>query len=515
VLTHVLILALSLLLTLLFFLYGFNLYYLLVSAARYRVPPLPRPMKARPRVAIHLPIYNERYVIRRIAAACARMAVAYGTDSVRILLLDDSDDETRGEIDALAAEYLDRGIHLEVLRRPTRQGFKAGALQAALARTDEEFIALFDADFVPPPDFLNRAIPHLVQDERLGVVQSRWAHVNRDFNFLTRAIALGIDVHFLVEQPGRFASGCFLNFNGSGGVFRRNALIEAGGWQADTLAEDLDVSYRIQPRGYRILYLQDLESPGEIPPTVPSFKKQQARWACGSLRTARKLLPGLLGDSKISHRNRLEAALHLTNYMIHPLMFASFLLACLAALLGVDTLRFIDSAGLFDSFRQAASGGASAALLHNVIWVLLGSMILLSTVSAWIHPVVALRAQGMKVWRNLPSLVVLFLLGCGISLSNTIEAAKALLSNRNWAFKRTPKYALRPGDGEWRNKSYQVSLDSVWFLELGLVALGGIAMAFAASHMDLGALPILAPYTAAYAFVAWQTKRQSIEGRRA
>ena len=174
------------------------------------------------------------------------------------------------------------------------------------------------------------------------VIQTRWTHINRNYNLLTRAIAIGIDVHFLIEQAGRYAAGCFQNFNGSGGVLRKRALMEAGGWQSDTLAEDLDASYRIQIQGYRILYLKDLQSPGEVPPTVPSYKKQQGRWACGSLRTAKKLLPTLMPNHNLGFRKRLQAFIHLTGYMVHPLMFTSFVLACLATLLRVDSFRVAD-----------------------------------------------------------------------------------------------------------------------------------------------------------------------------
>lgn len=500
---QVVLLALLLLLTPFFFLYGFNLFYLLRAAAKYKPPDLPDPSSPRPPVSIHLPIYNERYVIRRIVAACARMAEEYGAERVRILIIDDSDDDTRKEVDAVVEEYLEKHIRIEVLRREGRQGFKAGALQLALDATKDDYIAIFDADFIPPADFLTRTIPCFVQDERLGVVQSRWTHVNRDYNLLTKAIAVGIDVHFLIEQPGRYADGCFLNFNGSGGVFRRSALLAAGGWQADTLAEDLDVSYRVQILGYRILYLRSLESPGEVPATVPSFKRQQARWACGSLRTARKLLPGLVANRELGLKTRLEAFIHLTNYMVHPLMFVSFVLACLAALLRVDTFRAAQTAPL------VSQGGSTASVPQSIVWGLLVSMVVLCTVSAWIYPVVALRAQGLKVSRNLASLLILFLLGCGISLNNTIEAGKALLTRRDWAFNRTPKYAIQDATGEWRGKAYQVPLDFVWYLEVALVCLGVVAMGYAAWRSDYGMLPILAPYTAAYAFVASLTVRQS------
>ena len=232
-------------------------------------------------------------------------------------------------LDELVKDFLKKPIQIEVLRRGNRQGFKAGALQLALEKTEAEFIAVFDADFIPQPDFLVLTIPFFLEDEHLGIIQSRWTHLNQDYNMLTRAISLGIDVHFLIEQSGRYAAGCFQNFNGSGGVLRKKSLCEAGGWQSDTLAEDLDASYRIQLQGYRILYLKELLSPAEVPPTVPSFKKQQARWACGSLRTAKKLLPGPPGEPG-SRIKETSGSLHPSNRLhgpsldVHLLCFGLF-----------------------------------------------------------------------------------------------------------------------------------------------------------------------------------------------
>ena len=228
--------VISIALTLLFFLYGFNHYYLLNAARRYKSPELPQNSTACiPRVAIHLPIYNEKYVIHRLISSCAKMVEIYGIDRAKIVIIDDSDDETVELIDQVVADYRTQHFEIEVLRRTNRQGYKAGALQEVLDRTEAEFIAVFDADFTPPPDFLVRSVPFFLQNESLGIVQCRWTHINRDYNVLTRAIATGIDVHFLIEQAGRYAADCFHNFNGSGGILRTKALLKAGGWQSDTL----------------------------------------------------------------------------------------------------------------------------------------------------------------------------------------------------------------------------------------------------------------------------------------
>ncbi len=510
-LIHAVFLLISIALTLLFFLYGFNHYYLLVAARRYRVPELPKDSKAhRPRVAVHLPVYNEKYVIHRLVSACTSMAEVYGIDRVRIVILDDSDDDTVAAIDQEASDQRRMGFRVEVLRRDNRLGFKAGALQAALDQTEEEFIAVFDADFIPAPEFLVSSIPYFLQDDQLGIIQSRWTHTNRRYNILTEAIATGIDVHFLIEQSGRYAAGCLQNFNGSGGTLRRTALQLAGGWQADTLAEDLDASYRIQMQGYRVLYLRELHSPGEVPPTVPSFKKQQGRWACGSLQTARKLLPDMLSNPNFGFKLRLEAFIHLTNYLVHPLMFSAFLLACLSALLRVDIFRI--GAIIADLRSTIVAGTVSSAVSFSpgyLGWSLAGTLIVLCTVAAWIPPMVALKTQPLPWWRKTLSFVVLFFLGCGVSLSNTIEAGKALFTKRSWVFKRTPKYAVQYGEDNWRDKRYQVALDFVWLVELAFVCLGIASIGSSVLSSNYGVLVILVPFTTAYTFVLLLTILQS------
>jgi cellulose synthase/poly-beta-1,6-N-acetylglucosamine synthase-like glycosyltransferase len=484
------ILACTAVVTALFFLYGFNCYYLLSVLRRYRCPVAPPLNGKRPRVAIHLPVYNEKYVVGRLLRACARMARFYGADLVRIVVIDDSDDDTTQEIDRLAPALARRGISIEVLRRAERTGFKAGALQLALERCREEFIAVFDADFVPPPRFLAATVPFMLGDGLLGVVQCRWEHMNAGFNIITRAVSLGIDVHFLVEQPARHCSGCFLNFNGSAGVIRVAALRMAGGWQTDTLSEDLDASYRLQMEGYRIMYLRNLAIPSEVPPTVPGFRKQQARWACGSLRTARKLLPRMLADRRIDGRRRLQGFIHLTSYMVHPLMFISFLLA---------------AAGAFFDVRVPWT--ASTLLPGAAVW----GAILSCTVAVWVYPLTVLRARRLNPVRNLPSLLILGLLGFGICFNNTVEAVKALLSSKAWSFRRTPKYAIRRRGDDWRGKAYQVRLDFTSVIEAALAVVGAAATTRAFVRSSYLLAPLLLFYTAAFSFVTVMT---FLQGRR-
>ena len=267
------------------FVYGVNAYLMVALHLRGRRRPRSTapPLAVWPTVTVQLPIYNERYVARRLLEAVG--ALDYPADRLEIQVLDDSTDETTAIVIETAQTLAGRGLEVVHLHRRERAGFKAGALAAGLKEASGEFIAIFDADFVPPPDFLRRTLPHFA-DPGVAVVQTRWGHLNRDFSLLTVAQALGIDGHFAVEQAARARSGLFLNFNGTAGVWRRTAIDDAGGWTHDTLTEDLDLSYRAQLRGWRIEYRPEIVCPAELPVLVTGFKSQQRRWAQGSIQTA-------------------------------------------------------------------------------------------------------------------------------------------------------------------------------------------------------------------------------------
>lgn len=495
-----LIFILSMVVTFLFFIYGYNCFFLLKTSKHYIKPTVKTDDSLKPSVAIHLPIYNEKYVVRRLIDSCAAMAAHYGKDKVRIFLLDDSDDETSLEVEALATNYQMLGYKIELLHRDKREGYKAGALQEALMRTEEEFIAVFDADFVPPPDFLEKVIPHFLTDPKVGLVQCRWSHLNRDYNLITKAVSIGMDSHFFIEQPGRFSAGCFLNFNGSAGVIRRKALLEAGGWQMDTLAEDLDASYRIQMKGYKVVYLKEPNVPGEVTPSLTSFKRQQSRWACGSIQTARKLLPSILLDPRLMLKQKIEAYIHLTYYTVHPLMFAAFLLASTAALSNITTISIprLDSHIIT---RTDVGGMVLSVDYGGLAIVLLGSTILLCTIATWVYYLAAVKAQSLSISKLAPYLFFLGLIGYGISISNTVEVLKGLIKKEGLAFKRTPKYSIESKEDEWRQKKYQVPLDKKLLIELFAIILGVIASLVAINTSNWGILPILVWYTIAYSFV--------------
>jgi cellulose synthase/poly-beta-1,6-N-acetylglucosamine synthase-like glycosyltransferase len=502
--------ALTLTITLLFFLYGFNHYYLLNAARKYWIPALPDHSMARPRVSIQLPVYNEKYVIRRLVSACAEMAEAYGIEKTRIIILDDSDDDTVLEVDKVVEEFKEKHFQIEVLRRGCRDGFKAGALQVAIAQTEEEFIAIFDADFIPSAEFLLNTLPYFAQNECLGIIQTRWTHHNKDYNLLTQALSHAIDVHFLIEQTGRYVTGSFQNFNGSGGVLRKKAILDAGGWQADTLAEDLDLSYRMQILGYRILYLRDILCPGEIPPTVPNIKQQQSRWANGAMRVARKILPGLLRNRKLGLKLRLQAFIHLTGYMIQPLMVISFVLSCLSALGSVNAFNASQTKALIHSYNTIfATRDAAIIFLQNLVWLILTPLIALCTLAPWFSLLSTMKIQNLPLVRNLANLLILLLLCFGISLSTTQGVIRGLFTNHTWEWTRTPKFTDLQNKQDWQRSTYQIPLDLVWIGELIFTILGLWAIGVAIAHLNFTVLLILVPFTISYGFVFFFSILQS------
>jgi cellulose synthase/poly-beta-1,6-N-acetylglucosamine synthase-like glycosyltransferase len=504
-----LLLVSSLTVTVVFFAYGFNIFYMLRLSRKYTRPILN--LGRKPTIALHLPIFNERYVAERLLEACSVTAELYGKDKIHVSVLDDSDDETTSILQGVAEGYRARGFNFDVQHRDDRSGYKAGALNAALERAKEEFIVVFDSDFLPRPDFLDRAASYITSDDSLGVVQFRWSYTNREYNWITKAVSMGMDAHFMIEQPGRCAGGLFLNFNGSAGIIRTKALRESGGWQSDTLAEDLDASYRMQMHGHRIQYVKD-DVPCEIPPTVAGFKRQQGRWARGSLQVAKKSLPTLLKEKEVTRRQKFEAFIHLTYYFVHPLMYISFLLAATAAIFNVGSIRVViptpSQIAPIIEVNPAALSWTSLSWT-SLFWGVFIFCILLCTAAAWIYYVVAVRMQRIGVLRNWRYLIVLGLLGYGISVSNTIEAAKAFLLKGSGVFRRTPKYAVVGRDGTWKDKRYQVPLDYTSIAEALSVLLAAAAIGRAVVFSNFGIILILGVYAFAFVFVFSTTISQS------
>jgi cellulose synthase/poly-beta-1,6-N-acetylglucosamine synthase-like glycosyltransferase len=433
---------------------------------------------------VQLPLYNERYVARRLVDAVA--ALDYPAARLEVQVLDDSTDDTT-EILADAARALSaRGVSVVHIHRRERAGFKAGALAAGLKEARGEFIAIFDADFVPPPDFLRATIPHFA-DPGVAVVQARWGHLNRDYSLLTIAQALGIDGHFGVEQPARCGGGLFLNFNGTAGVWRRAAIDDAGGWTHDTLTEDLDLSYRAQLRGWRVEYRPEVVCPAELPVLITGFKSQQRRWAKGSIQTARKLLGEIL-RSPLRPWVKYQAAIHLTYYLIHPLMLTVVLLSIpmLAARDLVPCAALLAGAGFV--FSLATLGPAS----------------LLVYAQATLDP-----GWRSRLWQ-LPTLMVI---GVGVAWSTSL-AVLAAFGGRDVTFVRTPKFGIGPAGGDWRGKRY--AGPSRW---------GGVAEVILGLYCALSSwlfwrygeyavAPFLFLYTCGFLTVGALTLLHSVGGRR-
>ncbi|MDG7022196.1 MAG: hypothetical protein JRN07_02215, partial [Nitrososphaerota archaeon] len=323
------------------------------------------------------------------------------------------------------------------------------------------------------------------------------------YNMVTETIAIGIDAHFLLEQPGRWSSGYLMNFNGSAGLLRTSAIVSAGGWNTDTLAEDLDLSYRMQLSGFKPVYLKDVKVPAELPPTITSLKRQQGRWARGSIQTARKVWPTVYASKKLSFRQKFEAFVHLTYYMVHPLMVASFVLALLAVFLNVNVISYAVKV----TVPKTALGTLS---LEVVPWAVFTLMIFLSTISVLYYCVEAVRTQKLGILRNIKQIFLLVIIGYGISVSNSVSALSGLLSSKTGVFLRTPKYAITSKDGSWRGKKYQLPLNRETVFETIASAVGVVALVYAVTENNLGIIPILAVYVAGYLLVLVMTFSQSV-----
>src|SRR6186997_200318 len=313
--------------------YGWHRYYLVYLYMKNRGkapdPALPPPaLHELPRVTIQLPIYNEMYVADRLIDAVCEMD--YPRELLEIQVLDDSTDETTDIAELAVRRHAARGFDISYLHRVDRRGYKAGALEAGLKVAKADFVAIFDADFVPSPDFLRKTLPYFTHP-KIGMVQARWGHINQDYSLLTKIQAILLDAHFVLEHGGRNRAGCFFNFNGTAGVWRREAIADAGGWQHDTLTEDLDLSYRAQLRGWQFVFLPGLVAPAEVPPDIAAFKSQQHRWAKGSVQVFRKLGWRILSSNE-PLKVKLEALAHLTGNVGYPCVLLLSLLMPLSVL---------------------------------------------------------------------------------------------------------------------------------------------------------------------------------------
>jgi cellulose synthase/poly-beta-1,6-N-acetylglucosamine synthase-like glycosyltransferase len=426
-------------------LYGGHRLFLLTLYYRTRRcrPSPPAEPEAWPRVTVQIPVFNEIYVAERLIQSVCE--IDYPHSLLDIQVLDDSIDETSMRVAELVDDCRQRGIPISHLRRDDRTGFKAGALEAGLESAKGELVAIFDADFVPRRDFLRRVVPYF-NDPGIGMVQACWGHLNRDYSLLTRIQAVLLDGHFLIEHAARNRSGRFFNFNGTAGVWRLQAIENAGGWQHDTLTEDLDLSYRAQLAGWRFVYLQDLVVPAELPVDIHAFKRQQFRWAKGAVQTARKLLCRIL-SADLPWYVKLEAFVHLTNHVSYPLMVGLSLLVFPAMLL-----------------RRGSS--AQAILLIDL------PLFLCATVSVLVFYLSSQLVADDGRRRSFRYLVPLMGLGIGLAVNNSRAVLEGLRKDVG-VFERTPKYSIERHTDNWRSKKYRAAINlsvviegilAVWFL---------------------------------------------------
>ncbi len=458
--------------------YGLHRYWLTYVYYRTR-RNAPRPaarFAELPAVTVQLPMYNERLVAERvIAAACA---IDYPADKLQVQVLDDSTDES-AEIARRFCEKMRRaGCDIEYRHRTDRTGFKAGALNDGLATATGELIAIFDADFVPPRNILKRTVHHFT-DEKVGMVQTCWDHLNREASLLTRSQAIFLDGHFVIEHTARNRSGRWMNFNGTAGVWRREAIEQAGGWQHDTLTEDVDLSYRAQLAGWDFKYLQRVRCPAELPPEINAFKSQQHRWTKGSIQTAKKVLPRIMrSDAPLA--TKVEAFFHLTSPGVYLMMVVMMLLLFPA---------------LFVNVLPLERGG---------VWgfVFGASLFMMATASAGTFYVAAQREQRRGLWATLVQIPLLMAIGVGIALNNARAVIEALVGHDS-PFVRTPKYSAEGKDSRWRGAANLVRLPRRRVMALAEVALAAYltACTVAATQVPHTALSI--PFLVLFAAGCW------------
>jgi len=432
-------------------------------------------------VTIQLPLYNELYVVERIIDTTCE--IEYPKDKFEIQVLDDSTDETVKIVADIVKKKQAEGFNIYHIRRDSRKGFKAGALREGLKSAQGVFIAIFDADFIPKKDFLKKTLSFFT-DDKVGMVQTRWEHLNGDYSILTKAQALALDGHFVIEQSVRNKAGFFINFNGTGGVWRKSCILDAGNWQDDTLTEDLDLSYRAQLNGWRFVFLKDFTSPAELPSEINALKNQQFRWTKGAIETAKKILP-LVWKSRVPLRIKLQATFHLTNNLVFPFIL-------LSAILNVP-LIFIKNSGS-----------------HEAYFALL-SMFVLAFVSSFLFYMYA-QKDIRSDWRKKIVLFPLFMAGSmGFAVNNSRAVIEGLL-NRKSEFVRTPKFNVETEKDSWKGKRYtsrKLGFSTIVELVMAIYCLVGIAASI--YFLEIAALPFQLMFFIGFAFVSFTSIKHALQ----
>ncbi len=457
--------------------YGFNAWVLTALYAKHRRDTstafdLAKIERKLPWVTVQLPIFNEALVVKRLIDAVVQLD--YPDRLLQIQVVDDSTDETTAIAFDWVEQYRQQGLNIELIHRDNRAGFKAGALKGALEKATGEFIAIFDADFVPEPDFLQKTVPHFMDNPHIGFVQTRWGHLNSDYSHLTAAQALAIDGHFVIEQTARNRAGLLMNFNGTAGVWRQDCIKSAGGWQADTICEDFDLSYRAQLAGWDCLFLPDVVAPAEIPPQLAAFKRQQFRWAKGSIQCLKKL-GWRVFRSPLAWPAKLQSLIHLSNYLAHPLLV---ILAILTPLLIVT--------GSTQNIRIP---------LIYLSFASLGPPLLFAVSQAALYP---------NSWKQRYKIMpMLMFLGGGIALSSTKAVIEAFLGVEN-NFRRTPKFNVITTADRWQGSHYRLPLNWLVVAELALAIYSLVGAYMAIISGNLFAVPFIMLYAFSFGYVGLQ-----------
>jgi cellulose synthase/poly-beta-1,6-N-acetylglucosamine synthase-like glycosyltransferase len=467
--------------------YGFHRLYLVFLYRRHRNdrPLPPAELPGLPVLTVQIPLFNEACVAERIIdAACA---LDYPSGRLEIQVLDDSTDETAEICRRKVEEQAARGVRIRHIRRESREGFKAGALEAGLRQAAGEFVAIFDADFIPSPDFLRKTVPYFL-DERVGLVQARWGHVNADYSVLTKVQAILLDAHFVLEHGGRNRAGHFFNFNGTAGIWRREVIPAAGGWQHDTLTEDLDLSYRAQLLGWKFIFLPDLVAPAEVPVEMNAFKSQQHRWAKGSIQVCLKLLPRILRSDQ-PFGVKAEAFLHLSANFNYLLMSALSIL-------------------MFPAMVIRYNMGWYEMLLIDV------PLFFAATASVANFYVVSQRELYPDWKARLRYIPFLMAVGIGLAVNNTRAVVEALLHHQT-AFARTPKYGIERGSDQWVGKKYMQAEIVQPLVEIALGVYFTATVFYALANGIYGSLPFLVLFQAGFLYMGLMSVIQQFSGGQA
>jgi len=459
--------------------YGLNAYWLIWLYLKHRRPPRqPPPLSTVPAITVQLPVYNERHVVCRAIDALA--ALDWPRDRLQVQVLDDSTDETVALAMQRVEHHRRQGLDIVRLHREDRSGYKAGALNAALPQASGEFVAIFDADFCPQPDFLQRTVPYLAADPGLAYVQARWGHLNDGYSLLTRAQSIALDGHFAIEHLARERAGLLSTFNGTGGVWRKESIVESGGWDPGQLTEDVDLAYRAQLAGWRGLTVAHVAAPAELPAQVPAFRQQQSRWARGNMQCLLKL-GWPLARAPISWPARVQGLIHLSNYLAHPLMLIVLL----------STLPLIQ----YGALDRWPLGVLSLGTLGPPLLYALG------------------QRELYDHWgRRLLALPTLICLGFGLALNSTAAILETLLGTPG-GFQRTPKFRLQGRSGSWRRSAYALAAGRLLWGELALAVYALLTLFAALRHGYAPIVPFLLLYVVGFGYVSVMSLAQAARPR--